>query len=181
MADHKAELDISGITISGESGGGNLSLASCLKAKRDGRTGDISGVYAQCPCVSNRYQNKDPSLASLFENDDFGLSCALMAALFKAYDPSGDNATNPLTWPLFAQSADLQGLPPHFISVCEMDPLRDEGLAYTRKLVDAGVTASSRTINGVTHAGDMSYRAAMPDVYLASVGDIKRFADWVVA
>ena len=69
--------------------------------------------------------------------------------------------------------------PPHFISACQLDPLRDEGLAYTRKLLDAGVTASSRTINGVTHAGDMSYRTAMPEVYSSSILDIKRFADSV--
>ncbi|MFZ8990525.1 MAG: alpha/beta hydrolase fold domain-containing protein, partial [Pseudohongiellaceae bacterium] len=69
--------------------------------------------------------------------------------------------------------------PPHFISVCELDPLRDEGIAYTRRLVEAGVTASCRTINGVTHAGDISYRAAMPEVYEATIRDIKSFAESV--
>ena len=67
MDEHRTELDISGIVISGESGGGNLSIASCLKAKRDNRITAVSGVYAQCPAVSNRYVNKDPSLPSLFD------------------------------------------------------------------------------------------------------------------
>lgn len=179
MAEHKAVLDISGIVISGESGGGNLSLATCLKANRDGQLQAIAGVYAQCPNVSNRYLDKDPLLPSLFENDDLGLSCTMMAALFKLYDPTGENATNPLAWPLHAEISALKDLPPHFISVCQLDPLRDEGLAYNRKLVEAGVSSSSRTINGVTHAGDMSYRAAMPEVYLASIRDIKSFAEAV--
>lgn len=177
MSDHKAQLDISGIVVSGESGGGNLSLATCLKAKKDDALRAIDGVYAQCPSVSNRYLDKDPSLPSLFENDELGLSCTMMAALFKLYDPTGENAKNPLAWPLHAEISELKGLPPHFISVCELDPLRDEGLAYNRKLLEAGVTSSSRTINGVTHAGDMSYRAAMPEVYLSSIRDIKSFAE----
>jgi acetyl esterase/lipase len=179
MSQNKAELGISGIVVSGESGGGNLSLATCLKAKQEGRLDTIDGVYAQCPNVSNRYIDKDPALPSLVENDELGLSCSMMEALFKLYDPAAKNAANPLAWPLHAGEEDLQGLPPHFISACQLDPLRDEGLAYTRKLLDAGVTASSRTINGVTHAGDMSYRTAMPEVYSSSILDIKRFADSV--
>lgn len=179
MNRNKAALGISGIVISGESGGGNLSLATCLKAKRDNQLSAINGVYAQCPNVSNRYLDKDPGLPSLFENDELGLSCSLMAALLKLYDPTGENASNPLAWPLHATHEDLQELPPHFISVCELDPLRDEGIAYARALIDAGVTASCRTINGVTHAGDMSYRDAMPEVYEASIRDIKGFAESV--
>ena len=179
MVENKAELGISGIVISGESGGGNLSLATCLKAKVDRRVDTINGVYAQCPSVSNRYVDKDPSLPSLVENDELGLSCAMMAALYKTYDPSAENASNPLAWPLHATEEDLKGLPPHFISVCQLDPLRDEGIAYTKKLIDADVTASSRTINGVTHAGDMSYRSAMPEIYHSSLYDIKSFSDSV--
>ena len=59
----------------------------------------------------------------------------------------------------------------------ELDPLRDEGLAYFRKLLRAGVSAASRTINGTSHAQDMVMRAAMPEVYLGTVRDIKAFAD----
>ena len=179
MADKATDLNISGVVVSGESGGGNLSLATCLKANLDKRVDVINGVYAQCPMISNNYLDKSPELPSLFENDDFGLNCAMMGALSKVYDPTGKNQTNPLTWPLNAQHDDLVGLPPHFVSVCQLDPLRDEGIAYTKKLVAAGVTASSRTINGITHAADMIYRMEMPDIYLASIGDIKRFAKFV--
>jgi hypothetical protein len=35
--------------VSGESGGGHLSLATCLKAKEEGSLAMIDGVYAMCP------------------------------------------------------------------------------------------------------------------------------------
>jgi acetyl esterase/lipase len=177
MAANKAALGVSKIIVSGESGGGNLTLATTLKAKRDGEIALIDGVYAQCPYISNAYGTKDPALASLYENDGIFLDVRQSGAIAKAYDPSGANARNPLAWPLFAQPADLEGLPPHVISVNELDPLRDEGLAYFRKLVHAGVPASSRTVNGTIHAGDCLFRAALPEAYLGTIRDIKGFAD----
>ena len=57
----------------------------------------------------------------------------------------------------------------HVISVNELDPLRDEGLDYYRKLLKAGVSAVSRTVNGTCHAGDVLFRRALPDVYAATI------------
>ncbi len=179
MADHASDLGLSGVVVSGESGGGNLTLATVLKARREGRLQDVAGAYAQCPFISNAYVDKDPELPSLFENDEYGLSCALMGALSRLYDPAGENAANPLAWPLHATVEELADLPPHVISVNQLDPLRDEGLAYFRKLLDAGVSAASRTINGTSHAQDMTMRAVMPEVYLTTIRDIKGFANSV--
>ena len=78
---------------------------------------------------------------------------------------------------MWAGADDLAGLPPHVISVNQLDPLRDEGLAYFRKLLDAGVSVVSRTVNGTCHAGDLIFAAAMPDVFAATIRDIKGFAD----
>jgi len=44
--ENKKELGISKIILSGESGGGNLSIATTLKAKQDGIVNYIDGVYA---------------------------------------------------------------------------------------------------------------------------------------
>ncbi|MDH4147177.1 MAG: alpha/beta hydrolase, partial [Acidimicrobiia bacterium] len=177
MAANKDRLGVSNIVVSGESGGGNLTLATTLAAKRDGKLGLIDGVYAQCPYISGAYADPPSALASLFENDGYFLDVTMMGALAKVYDPSAANATNPLAWPFHAATADLEGLPPHVISVNQLDPLRDEGLAYFRKLLDAGVSASSRTVNGTCHAGDCLFRSAMPEVYLGTIRDIKSFAD----
>lgn len=179
LHDRRDELGVSKIIVSGESGGGNLTLATTLKAKRDGRLDQIQGVYAQCPYISNAYSERDPNLPSLWENDGYFLDVENMGALARVYDPSGDNARNPLAWPMHAAPDDLAGLPPHVISVNELDPLRDEGLLYFRKLLAAGVPATSRTVNGTCHAGDCLFRGAMPDTYLSTIRDIKLFADSV--
>ena len=175
---NRRALGISNVVISDECGGGNLSLATALKAKQDGWIGDVSGVYAQCPYISNAYANPPASdLASLIENDNYFLNVESMGAMARTYDPDSTNATNPLAWPLHARQGDLEGLPPHVISVNQLDPLRDEGLAYYRKLLDAEVSAVGRTVNGTCHAGDCLFLDAMPDVYYATVRDIKSFAD----
>ena len=59
----------------------------------------------------------------------------------------------------------------------ELDPLRDEGLAYYRKLAAAGVPVAARTVNGTCHAGDCLFEAAIPEVFHATIRDIKAFAD----
>ena len=107
------------------------------------------------------------------------VGCSLFGVLASVYDPGGDHVHNPLCWPYYATQDDVKGLPPHVISVNELDPLRDEGLAYYRTLLAAGVSAVSRTVNGTCHAGDVLFRGSLPDVYAASIRDIKGFADAV--
>ena len=175
--DHRSELGIDKLVVSGESGGGNLTLATVLKAKRDRRLDAIAGVYAMCPYISGQYASPPPELTSLYENDGYFLECRQqMGALAKVYDPSGEHGDNPLAWPYHASVDDLRELPPHVISVNQLDPLRDEGLAYAMRLAAAGVSVVSRTVNGTCHAGDLIFAEAMPDVYAATVRDIVGFA-----
>lgn len=173
---HRDELGASTIVVSGESGGGNLSLATALLANRDGWIDEIDGVYAQCPFISNQWGVKSPELPSLHENDGYLLDVGAMDVLASVYDPSGENAGNPLCWPYHADPAELRGLPPHVISVNELDPFRDEGLEYARKLARAGISVVSRCVDGTCHAGDTLLPEALPDVYRATIRDITGFA-----
>ncbi len=175
--DHKASLGISKIVVSGESGGGNLTLAATMKAKKDDKLEQIDGAYAMCPYISNAWADKIQELPSLYENDNYFLNCSTMGACAVAYDPTHENDHNPLCWPYFAEAQDLQDLPPHVISVNELDPLRDEGLKYYEMLMAAGVSVYSRTVNGTCHAGEMIFRKAIPEVSAATIRDIKGFAD----
>ena len=179
MHEHRADLGVSKIVVSGESGGGNLTLATTLRARREGRLHMIGGVYAQCPYISGAYASPPPQLPSLHENDGYFIANDTMGYFVEAYDPGRANLTNPLAWPWHAEVDDLVGMPPHVISVNELDPLRDEGLDYYRKLGKAGVSVYSRTVNGTCHAGDLLLRGAMPEVYAASARDLASFAQAV--
>ncbi|OYN76946.1 alpha/beta hydrolase fold domain-containing protein [Mycolicibacterium sphagni] len=171
-----ADLGISHLIVSGESGGGNLTLTVLHKAKREGWLTEIAGAYAQCPYISNRWLDYPDELPSLRENDGYFISCQQGALLGSLYDPDRAHAENPTCWASAASHDDLVGLPPHTISVNELDPLRDEGLLYYRRLVAAGVPAAGRIVVGTCHGGDLLLPAAMPEVFGASVRDVSGFA-----
>ncbi len=173
---NRAGLNISSLVISGESGGGNLSIATTLKALQEGWVEKIDGVYAMCPYISGSYLNPPAQLVSLRENDGYILNGPMMATMVRVYDPTGEHANNPLAWPLQAGVDELTGLPPHIISVNELDPLRDEGLAFYRKLLAAGVSAVAKTVHGTPHAGDMTFPDFTPDIYQESVRSLHGFA-----
>ena len=175
--ENRDKLGILRIILSGESGGGNLSLATCLKAKREQRLNQIAGVYALCPYIHGAWEQPSPELPSLVENDGYLIDCKTMPIMASTYDIEGKNRDNPLCWPYRATVEDLHGLPPHVISVNELDPLRDEGLAYYRRLLSAGVAGYSRTVNGTIHAADVLFLSAIPEVCAATIRDIKGFAD----
>lgn len=50
-----------------------------------------------------------------------------------------------------ARAEDLTGLPPAYVSVCEFDPLRDEGIEYTQRLVASGVSTELHLFPGTFH------------------------------
>ena len=93
------------------------------------------------------------------------------------YDPEHQNGNSPLCWPYCAKREDLQGLLPHVISINELDIGRDQGLKYYQILRAAGVRGYNRTVNGTCHAGDLMFPQALPEVYAATLRDIKGFAD----
>jgi acetyl esterase len=177
---HRAELGITGIVLQGESGGANLCLATTLAAKGDGNLDTIAGVYAMVPYISGAYgwdeADQLAELPSLVENNGWFLNTAMMDVLVCGYDPDDNHRRNPLAWPYFATVEDLAGLPPHVVSVNELDPLRDEGIAYYRKLQAAGVPSTGRVNLGLTHGADSIYKSAVGDVYDSTIADIARFA-----
>ena len=172
----RTRLGISSLSISGESGGGNLALATAIKALKEGWAEQIEGVFALCPDISCKYLDADPQLLSLKENEGYMVDTGFLGRLLsRVYDPSGENARNPLAWPYYAETQDLKGLPQHCISVNELDPLRDEGLAYFRKLGAAGVSVVGRVVAGTPHGADVGLPDVVPNVFRATIDSILAF------
>ena len=138
------------------------------------------GLFSVVPYISGGYgwdiSRKLRELPSLVENDGHFLNVPMMDLLVAAYDPTSENAENPLCWPYFATESDVAGLPPHVITVNELDPLRDEGIAYFRTLLRGGVRAVGRVNLGMVHAAEVSFRQSVADAYRAAVREVSGFA-----
>lgn len=165
-------IDAQHMVIAGESGGGNLTLATGLKLKQDGDQGLIRGLYALCPYIAGHWpQAQFPSST---ENNGILLNLHDNRGRL-AYGIEAFEAENPLAWPSFASEADVAGLVPTVISVNECDPLRDEGIEFYRLLLRAGVPARCRQVMGTTHGVEIM-AIACPDISRETAGSIAQFA-----
>ncbi|HEY3798657.1 MAG TPA: alpha/beta hydrolase [Caulobacteraceae bacterium] len=174
VAAHASELhiDTGRIVVAGESGGGNLTLATGLKLKRDGDLALIQGLYALCPYIAGQWpQAQYPSST---ENNGILLDLHNNHPVI-SYGIEAWEAQDPLAWPGLASDEELKGLPPTVISVNECDPLRDEGIAFYRRLLAAGVPARGRMMLGTIHATELM-AITCPDVSRDTASDIARFA-----
>jgi acetyl esterase/lipase len=175
-AAHLDDLGASHIVLTGDSGGANLALAVAIAANGEGWVDEIAGVYAQCPFIHGFWSEQPDSLPSLTDNNGYFLNVDMLQVMSEVYDPGAVHRDEATCWPSRAVLEDLQGLPPHVISVNELDPMRDEGLDYFRKLLAAGVKTIGRMNLGLCHTGETMFRAAMPDLYAANVQVVSDFA-----
>jgi acetyl esterase/lipase len=153
-------IDPNQIIVSGESGGGNLTLALGMRLKQDGDIGLIKGLYALCPYIAGTWpQERYPSSV---ENDGILLNLHNNTGAM-SYGIEEFEKGNPLAWPGLAKGEDVRGLPPTVISVNECDPLRDEGIAFYRLLLQEGVEARCRQVMGTMH-GTEAFPIACPEI-----------------
>ena len=165
-------IDPRRIVVAGESGGGNLTLATGLKLKRDGDLALIKGLYALCPYIAGSWpQAQYPSST---ENNGILLDLHNNRGGM-AYGIGELEAKNPLAWTSFASDAELKGFPPTVIHVNECDPLRDEGVVFYRRLLAAGVPARCRQAVGTIHGTEI-FAIACPDISRDTAVSIADFA-----
>ncbi|MEE4204159.1 MAG: alpha/beta hydrolase fold domain-containing protein, partial [Halieaceae bacterium] len=156
------------ILIAGESGGGNLAIATTMKLIRDGQRDALLGLYALCPYISGQWPRE--SLPSSTENDGIFITVGTNRGAM-AYGIEALENEDPLAWPYFASEADLSHFPPTVIRVNECDPLRDEGIAFYRNLNRAGVKAQCTQSMGTIHASE-TLCSIVPDISRACARDM---------
>ena len=165
------QIDPRRIVVAGDSGGGNLALATAMRLQKDGAIEKLAGIYALCPFIAGEWPS--PEYPSSTDNNGIFLNVHNNRYAM-AYGISELHARNPLAWPGFAKEADVAGLPPTVISVNECDPLRDEGVAFYRLLLRAGVRARCTELKGTIHAIEI-FPGICPDISRNSAAGIALF------
>ncbi len=164
-------IDPAQIIVAGESGGGNLTLATGLRLKRDGELDLIQGLYALCPYIAGEWPLAENP--SSIENNGILLDLHNNIGAM-SYGIEEFEKRNPLAWPGFAKGEDVQGLPPTMISVNECDPLRDEGIGFYRLLLREGVEARCRQVMGTMHGTEI-FPIACPEISRDTARSIAEF------
>lgn len=146
VAEHAAELNIdpARLCVAGDSAGGNLAAAVALAA-RD-RTGPaIAAQLLAYPVVD--FDFTTPSYED--NKEGYLLTRGAMQWFWAHYLGAREIGADPYLCP--GRAADLSGLPPAYVATCELDPLRDEGEAYARRLTAAGVPVVAQRFDGMIH------------------------------
>jgi acetyl esterase len=143
--ENAAELGINPerIAVGGDSAGGNL--AAIVAQQRP-----VPLVFQMLIYPATDMTQSFPS-----QNENKAgpvLTAGAMEWFINHYMPSNTDKKDPLASPWFSPDNMLQGTPPALIITAEFDPLRDEGEAYGRRLIDNGVTASIVRYNGMFHS-----------------------------
>jgi acetyl esterase len=148
VADHGKELglDPARIAIAGDSVGGNMvAVVAILAKERKGPKLAIQVMY---------YPVTDASFSeasyATFEDGPW-LAKPGMAWFWDSYLPDRNARRQVMASPLNATVEQLRDLPPALVVVDENDILRDEGEAYARKLIQAGVRVTTTRYNGTIH------------------------------
>jgi acetyl esterase len=145
------ELDFKRVILAGSSSGAAISATISHMSRDKGLP--IAGVLLNVPVLCDyRHFPKDfaneSQPSSYRECADTFLSSGYMISAWNGIHPSLTSGSDPLASPLLGN---VGKLPPHLIFVAGQDSLRDEGIAYAKKLEKVGVPVELHVYNGVPH------------------------------
>ncbi|WP_327307239.1 alpha/beta hydrolase [Streptomyces sp. NBC_01298] len=125
------------LIVAGDSSGGTLAAVTALRAPEL-----VAGQLLFYPALDASMEH--PSVAEFAEG--YFHTAAHMAWYWDQY---GGDPDHPHVSPL--RAPDLSGLPRTLLVLADCDVLRDEGLAYGRRLGEAGVDCGIQLVPGVFH------------------------------
>ncbi|MEV0260153.1 alpha/beta hydrolase [Streptomyces sp. NPDC050617] len=153
IGEHAAEIggDPERIAVAGGSAGGNLAASTVLRAR------DLAGPQVIFQSLTYPGVDTTATSDSMRTAGDLPVLNRRALELALEYYTGGENL-DPYASPLHAD--DLSGLPPTFIAVAEIDPLRDEGRQYAERLSASGVTTEFIQVPGAVHGFDLLFPQA---------------------
>ncbi|MEU6008636.1 alpha/beta hydrolase [Streptomyces sp. NPDC047453] len=139
-------LDASRVAVAGDSVGGNMTAALTHMAKQ---RGDVAFVHQSLYYPVTDAAQDTESYRTFAHGPH--LTAKAMEWFWDAYTTDPAERAQITASPLRATLEDLRDLPPALVVVDENDVLRDEGEAYARKLIQAGVPTTSIRYNASLH------------------------------
>ncbi|WGD52281.1 alpha/beta hydrolase [Bradyrhizobium sp. CB1650] len=137
-------IDAERLVVGGDSAGATLAAIVCQEALQNAGL----SIVAQCLiCPVLDFEETSPSREAFAEGHL--IDRVTIEADLADYLPDGIDTADPRISPLRATR--LAGLAPAIIHTAEFDPMRDEGNAYARKLLAAGVTVEHVCHDGMVH------------------------------
>lgn len=154
-AENAAELgvDASRIAVGGVSAGAGLAAGIALLARDQGGP-QLCFQMLDIPELDDTLST--PSMQQFTDTPLWNLSNGVIS--WESYLGEHDGAVSPYAAP--ARATDLRGLPPAYVSVCEFDPLRDEGINYAQRLMQACVPTELHAFPGTFHGSGGAVRMA---------------------
>lgn len=137
--------DSSRISVVGDSAGGNISAVVSQMARDKAGPHILSQVLIYPS--TNIYKLDTQSWTEF--GMDYNLTRENTDIFISLYTPKLEDRKSKYVSPLLAEN--FMRLPDALIITAEFDPLRDEGEAYGKKLMDAGVKVTSTRYKGVMH------------------------------
>ncbi len=172
VSGHAASLgiDATKLVVGGDSAGATLAAVVCQDAARNAGP----SILLQCLiCPVLDFAEISPSRLAFAENHL--IDKTTLDEDLADYLPDGADVADPRISPLHAMN--LTGLPAAIIHTAEFDPMRDEGNAYARKLMAAGVAVDHVCHDGMIH-NFHAMGAILPqaDLMLRQIGEQVRRA-----
>jgi acetyl esterase len=145
-------VDVDRLAVHGQSAGGGLAAATALLA-RDRGGPRLAFQSLGIPELDDRLDT--PSMTAY---TDTPMWSRVQAAKSWEYYLGGRPAD---AYAAPARMEDLSGLPPAYVVTCELDPLRDEGIAYAMRLLAAGVSVELHSYPGTFHGAQLVQSAGV--------------------
>ena len=149
-------VDPERVALTGASAGGGLSAATALFARDRGGPAVCFQLLA-IPELDDRLQT--PSMQTFVDSPLWNRPLAVQS--WQAYLGPLYGSDDVPAYAAPARSEDLSGLPPAYISTAENDPLRDEGITYAQRLLQAGVSVELHQFPGTFHGSALVTSAAV--------------------
>lgn len=149
-------VDPARVALAGASAGGGLAAATALLARDRGGPA-VCFQLLQIPELDDRLDTG--SMQAFVDSPMWNRPLAEQS--WKAYLGPLYGSDDVPVYAAPARATDLSGLPPAYVSTAEHDPLRDEGITYAQRLLQAGVSVELHQFPGTFHGSALVTTAAV--------------------